>query len=445
MRIALLTLFMVTAAAAVFRGETNGSGETNNSEITYSAKIYNTETFSSVKTVLNPDGVLNNYSSFLAGGLSGEVKYYLDFRWKSDPFSFQASDIGYLDAVTNSAFTNLMTEDYLSFNFWEIFLDAGKKKITQSVCFLTTPIDFAINGFNDISKNKSYNLQFSEGKYMANADWFSDFGVIGLSYMPELDFATNAQQYFSSSQIEQEEFRYTVNISGADMGLALSHDSNWRAGANFSATIGDYVEVHAECAYLEYIPRFGLGTNMTATGFDPASMQPIYSPELTITRENVSNVYQIIVGGTYNGEYFSLYVEYYYNMAGYNYAQWSSIRQSMRDFRSDYYNNSSGVLNAANLGTLMSFMGTNSFLDVCQDYAMIRVTTPSASTEKLGLAWTTLVNLEDLSGMEIFSASYSWDNLSLTGQFTFDFGDDYSEFKLLGQDWTAGVEIEIGI
>ncbi|MGA2143240.1 MAG: hypothetical protein ABSG94_12615 [Brevinematales bacterium] len=458
MKAAFITVIIITASFTVLSGETGsdeisdmpvsntpgGIDSSSNSDITFNANLYNIEKLSSVNTVLNPGGILNNYNSYLAGGLSGELMYYLYFRWKTDSLSYQASDIGYYYVATNNEqLTNLLTENYISWHLGSLFADAGKKKITQSVCFLTTPMDFALYSYNDISKSKSYNLQFSEGKYMANFDWFSDFGAIGFSYIPEIDFTSNILEYFSSSQIQQEELRYTADFGGVDLGLALSYDNIWRAGANITTTIGDYIELHAEAAYLENDPRFSFVTNMEITGGNEYG--PIYSPLLASTQFFISNVCQIIIGGTYNAEVFSLYIEYYYNMDGYDYSDWANIRNVMKNYRADYDNQPAGPVSVANLGTLMSMLGNTSYLNICQDYAMVRVTTPPTSSDSLSLGWTTLLNLEDFSGMEIFSASYGWDHMSLTGQFSFGFGDQYSEFMLLGQNWALEIDIVLSI
>ena len=431
---------LLAAATLIFASSfLSGEDPTNSQVFNYNVKVYNTETYTSFNPVLNPGNIFGSFS-----GLTGGLKYYLDGRWKSGDWAVSASDIGYLQAVTNFPYTNLLTEGYVSYHFWDIFVDAGKKKITQSVCFIAFPIDFALNSYNDVTQNKSYDQQFSEGRFMANIDWYSDFGIIGLSYIPEIDFTNNTTAYFSSAQIQQEELRYSVDISGVDAGLALSYDNIWRTGANISATIGDYFEVHAEGAYLQDIARFGFVTNQIVTGFDPVLMQNIYSPQLSDTENTVSNVCQFILGTTYNGEYFSIMAEYYYNMAGYNYDQWQNIRNSMKDFRSAYDSQPANMLNVGNLGSLMSFAGTNNILNVCQNYGFIRVSNPTS--EKLGLSWITILNLEDLSGMEIFEASYSgWDNATLTGQFNFDFGDPYSEFRLLGQDWSVSIILELCI
>ncbi len=414
--------------------ETNENGSFDTA---YKAEIFNTETFTSFDSKLDPDNVFGSYS-----GLTGELKYYLDFNAKSEEFAFRASDIGLLLDVTNGKFTNRVTEDYISCHPGTFFLDAGKKKITQSVSFLVSPIDFLLYGDNDISKNQTYNLQFKEGKYMANMDWYSDFGIFGLCYVPRIDFTNDAVAYFSRQQAEEEEFRYNITLSGADAGLALNYDTNWSAGADVSLTIGDYIEVHAEGAYTRNAARAGFGTNMIMTGFDPSRMQYIYSGFLTNTREILTNVYRIVLGGAYNGEYFSIMTEYYYNTAGYDTIQWNGIRNSIKDFRHNYDNDQGGVLSVPNLGILSQFMTNFNVLDFCRDYAMIRVSNPPS--QNIGLAWITLINLDDLSGMEIFTASCSgWDNLTLTCEFAFNFGDDYSEIKLLGQDWSAGLEVDL--
>jgi hypothetical protein len=294
-------LVLLAAFLIITAGLASGEEQTNSGAFTYDVKVYNTESFASFNPVLNPGNIFGSFS-----GLTGNLKYYMDGRWKSGDWSLQASDIGYLQVVTNSPYTNLLTEAYASFHFWNIFADAGKKKITQSVCFIAFPIDFLMNSYNDISQNKSYDQQFSEGRFMGNLDLYSDLGIIGFSYIPELDFTNNTTAYLSSAQAAQEELRYSVDISGVDTALAVSYDTIWRMGANISTTIGDYFEVHAEGAYLQDITRFGFETNQIVTGFDPVLMQNIYSPQLSDTENTVSNVYQAILGATYNGEAFSV-------------------------------------------------------------------------------------------------------------------------------------------
>jgi hypothetical protein len=116
---------------------------------------------------------------------------------------------------------------------------------------------------------------------------------------------------------------------------------------------------------------------------------------------------------------------------------------SIKNFRANYDSQPNAPFSVENLGISWMFMTNNSLLDVCQNYLFVRVTNPP--DDNPGLSWITLLNLEDLSGMEIFSITYVWGNISLTGQFTFDFGDDYSEFKLLGQAWSLGLELALSI
>jgi hypothetical protein len=302
-----------------------------------------------------------------------------------------------------------------------------------------------INTSNDISRDKTYNMKFAEGKYMANIDWYSDFGVFGLCYIPELDFIYPVSVYFSSQEVGQEEFRYSVNISGLDAGLAVSYDTNslWREGVNFSATVGDSVEIHGEGALIENKTRLLLQTNQVITGFDQLRMKPVYSGFLTNVDETINNIAELIIGGSYNSDLFSIMIEYYYNQSGYDFEQWNGIRSAFKGFRDDYDESPGSASSIAGIGEGMSFMENSDYLGICRHYAFIRFSSPA--NEKLSLSWITLLNLQDLSGMAIFTAGYTWEHLTLTGEFTFNFGDDYSEFRLLGQSWTASLEAEIGI
>ncbi len=413
--------------------------DTNDTGLAYTVRLFNTENFTSFKSALNPGNVLGNYS-----GLDGMLKYYADMTFKSGPVSFQAADIGCLEAATDATLTNRVAEIYISDHAGTFFFDAGKKKITQSVSFIASPVDFILNVSNDISKNKTYNLEFSEGKFMANTDWYSDFGVFGFCYIPEIDFTNSAPVYFSSPQAEQEELRYSVDIYGIDASLAVSHDEIWREGAGLSATIGDCIEIHSEGAFLENKNRTVLQTNQVITGFDPVRMKTIYSPFLTNTEQTLYNVAEVVAGGSYNTDLFTIMIEYYYNGGGFDFGEWNGIRKSLQDFRGSYDSPPGSVNSFPNLGAMMNFIQTNGMLDLCRHYAMIRLSNPAS--EKMGLSCATLMNLEDFSGMEILTACYTgWDHLTLTGGFTFDFGEDYSEFKLKGQDWTVSLEIEIDI
>ncbi len=433
MKIIKYTIILLAIAVPLFCSDTNDSG------VTYSAQIFNDENFNSFKSALNPDNILS-----INSGLSGEVKYYLEFDWKRDLFSFKAQDIGFLEEATNSPLTNRLSEVYLSYQFMSSFIDIGKKKITQSVSFLKSPIDFIINNPNDITKNKTYNLQFSEGEYMANIDLFSDFGVLGACYMPEIDFTNNGIEYFSMPQKQQEELRYSIHYSGIDTGLAVSHDNIWQAGANISVTIGDYIEAHAEGAYIENKTRSNLLTNQIMTGWNPLLMKGIYNGLLTNNDVKISNVMELIVGGSFNTETFTVLAEYYFNQSGYNYDEWNQMRKTMKDYRNNYNDNPNGLFNSANLGILMDLMQNNESLNLCQHYGFVRISNPPS--EQLVLSATTVMNLQDLSGLEIFSADYTgWNYAELSGGLTLGFGDDYSEFRLFGQDWSINIELKLGI
>lgn len=414
-------------------------GEDTNNAVSYGIKLFNDETFTSFKSALNPGNIFG-----INEDLSGILKYYSEINWKYDPASFTAEDIGYLNAVTNSGYTNRLTEAFLSYHLFSGFIDIGKKKVIQSVSFLMSPIDFILNDSKDYSKNQSYNLLFAEGKFMANLDWFSDYGVFGICYIPELDFTNEGLDYFSGAQAQQAEARYSVNLSGIDTGLAVSHSDIWQAGASVSATIGDYIEVHGEAAYFESKTRSRLATNSVMTGFDMKNMKKMYEDLLTNQSEKIDNPFEIIIGGSYNTDLFDLMIEYYYNQSGFGFNEWNEIRKTAGNYRNNYNDNPSGNFSTANLGIIQNTIGGNGAINLCQHYGMVRLSNPPS--EKLSLTATTVLNIQDLSGLEILSAGYSgWDNESLTGNLTLGFGDEYSEFRLDGQDWSINIELEIDL
>ncbi len=394
----------------------NGDSNDVRHYISYNAEIFDDEKYSSYSSPIDPDNVFGIYS-----GVYDAAQYYLDFKWKSDPFSIQACDIGFTTIVTNFPVTNYLSEIYASYNLMDFYLDLGKKKVSQSMSFLVTPMDFAMRSYNDVSRDKSFDTMFSEGKYMANLDWYTDIGQFGFCYIPEIIFSSNLTAYFSSSQNQEEELRYNNTISGIDFAFALNYDTNLSAGTGLSTTIGDFIEAHAEGVWISSTYRYILTTN---------DLTDTYSPLLGIAPQQLSNIFKIVLGGSYNGDPISIMLEYYYNSSGFNYSQWNDILNAMKDFRSAYDSNPEGIFSPANLGTLAQFFGANYYLDYGQNFVMIRLS-PSRTIAKFSLTSTTLMNLDDLSGVQIFNLTYcGWEHLLVSGTFSFDFGSPFSGFML---------------
>jgi hypothetical protein len=271
---------------------------------------------------------------------------------------------------------------------------------------------------------------------MANLDLFSDFGVFGICYIPKMDFTNDGITYFSSPQPDQEEFRYSVNLSGVDTALAVSHEESWRAGAALSFTFLEYFEFHAEGAYLQNKDVLRIQTNRIIIGYNS------YADLLTNVIQNSGGTSEFIIGGSYNNEYFNLMLEYYFNPSGYNYDEWKDILKTAREQRKKYDGDKSNVFNQINLGILQNHFSSSGIADICEHYLMIRITNPPS--EILGLSAVALFNLQDLSGIFMPGVCYSgWDHLSLSLNAAVSFGDDYSEFKLMGQDWAVSLELEL--
>jgi len=78
----------------------------------------------------------------------------------------------------------------------------------------------------------------------------------------------------------------------------------------------------------------------------------------------------------------------------------------------------------------------------CRHYAMLRVSNPTS--DKYQLAVNSIMNLQDFSGMIIPSIGYEgWDNITLSGNITVAFGREYSEFRLYGNVWSCGLDLEL--
>lgn len=416
----------------------------------YQVGLYNNQSFFTFDSPL----IVNKDMAGISEGLTMDLQYQGSIKIKQWGFTFMLADTGKLQAETNAQLTNRVTELYLSYNLFGHFIDVGKKKITKSMSFFKTPMDFALVSAGDLTKAKEDNELFAEGTFMVNLELFTDIGVFAINYAPKIDFTNEAIQYFSQSQIEYQEFRYSHNFGDVDTGLAVFHSDIWQAGINTSVTIGNNMELHLEGVFREQEGRTKLISDTVTIATSSVVMYSNVSETLT-------NRFDFVVGGSYIFKYFTVMAEYYFNHSGYNQSEWNGIRNIMRDERDKYDDNEidsvlfeqagagaipmfmmmnpEGTSSMLNLATMQSFVNASGFAELCHHYLMLRFSHPNP--DKWDWSLVTIMNLQDASGMELLAGSYlGWEHLKGTAKFAFCFGPEFSEFIMMGQKWEMGIE-----
>ncbi|HKL86724.1 MAG TPA: hypothetical protein VJ861_10375 [Treponemataceae bacterium] len=390
------------------------------SEIPLGKGTLNARFYSKQRLVEN-DSKLNPKNIFAAdNGFYGTEFFTLGYSLKGERLSFHFNDFGYIKANRDPDFHNSIGELYGSLQFGAVFVDIGKKRIHQSLSYFKSPINFTV----DTAGTKNHNeTQFSEGKIMAHVDIFSNYGFLGISYIPKIDFSKSIEQYVSSSQVQQGLLRYDFTVHKYTMGIAVSKDDFWRLGTHVSTTLGDYVEVHFEGVFNE---------QKTRTALSVAGGLAFQNPE------PAKNRYEALLGCTANLPWFSGIVEYYYNQAGLTGDEWRHQTDTYRNLQNT---DLTSMLNLYNLGMAYQALSQNRDFN-SRHYLMLRLSNPT--TDDYQIALNTVVNLQDFSGVVMPSMSYSgWNHISLEAHCTKSFGSPYSEFSLYGETWSCGLSIEL--
>jgi hypothetical protein len=371
---------------------------------TVSAGLQSSQDLTDYQSELNPGSILGEQ-----GGYRGTIRYYLGDKWESGDYSATFQDFGSCDASLDPALSNRIGECYVSRTLFSGFIDIGKKRICQSTGFFRSPINLAITEAKDISHDDQYNLRYAEGRCMANLDLFTGIGFFGLSYMPRIDFDADLNRYLSSSQEEQYLLRYEKTFGAIDAGLAVSRTSLWEAGLQLSTSVGKYAELHGEFVYHE-----NLGQDDRVEGLCGA----------TLNLNRVTGIF-----------------EYYYDQAGLDRADWNSRLDEFKLTRDTYGAYPYDPMTVMALGrAYRSLFEDHGGLNA-RHYAMIRISNPTIDDYQAALA--AILNLEDDSGMAMAAYGYDgWEHLHLQVTAAFSFGSDYSEFRLFGERWKIGMEIE---
>ncbi|HHU36269.1 MAG TPA: hypothetical protein GXZ47_03475, partial [Treponema sp.] len=186
-----------------------------------SASFYSKQRLVETDSKLNPNNVF-----CVENGFYGTEAFTLGYAITGERVSLRFNDFGSIKANNNPDGSNCIGELYGSLRLGEVFLDIGKKRINQSLSYFKSPINFVLDNY------EQYELNFSEGRIMANLDFFTNYGFIGVSYIPKIDFNSSIKRYASSSQVQQGLLRYDVTLGSFTMGFAVSKDDFWRIGTH---------------------------------------------------------------------------------------------------------------------------------------------------------------------------------------------------------------------
>jgi hypothetical protein len=349
-------------------------------------------------SALNPENIFQ-----MSEGYSGDIEYAAGYQFRTPFLSLRLGDFGKLDAKGNSELHNSISEAIVTAALPSGYIDLGKKRINQSVSYFRSPINFALDS--------GYDTRFSEGKWMANLDIFSPVGFIGVSWMPKANFGTDAVKYLSSSQEAQWLLRYSATILNVDTGLAASKKETWKYGASLSTTVGDSLELHGE-----YV--------------------------LNESKNDTKNTWEALSGATVNLKYMSVIFEYYFNQSGYDRDAWKDLLRSWKDKRQAYDMNAANPFALYQFGSAFSSFNDRPVFEHCRHYLMLHLSNPG--TDNYQIAMNTIFNPEDLSGILLPSVKYEgWKHLSLEGKISIPFGEEYGEFKLTGETWSCGIDLEL--
>jgi hypothetical protein len=404
--LALIAAFVLSSIeTSLFSEVTLGEGKLN-------VSLFSQQNFAVIDSTLNPGNIFE-----VEEGYYGNEKFCAGYALQGGCFSVRVNDFGSILADDNPDGRNCIGEIYGSLRIGGTFLDIGKKRINQSLSYFKSPINFVLDGYDQ------YELRFSEGKIMANLDAFTDYGFIGLSYIPRIKFSDDVERYASSSQKQQELARYDVTILDCAMGVAISKDDQWRLGAHVSRVFGSYTEAHFEGVLNEAKERYDFSVKDGIASYEKVKKW---------------NQFEELIGITANLPFLTGIVEYYYNQAGYSKNEW---KKTVDEYRAIVNADDENIMYFYNLGTSYRSLTVNRSFNG-RHYLMLRLSNPT--TDDYQVAVNTIINLQDSSGMVMPSISYSgWDNITVEALFSKSFGGRFSEFSLYGNSWNCGLSVEL--
>lgn len=386
--------------------------EVGHGNSSFNFNIFSKQFISNHDTPLNPHNIFD-----IRNGYYGDGDYTLGMSWSNNKASIVLNDFGTIQIPDTDSFRNSISELYLSYAFLCGFVDLGKKRINQSLSYFKSPINFALD------KTNRYDLRFSEGRVMSNIDLFTNFGFIGISYIPQLNVNENVERYISSSQNQQYLFRYDHSVCSFNVGIAATYEQAWRTGVHFSRSLGNNMEVHCEYVFNE---------NKMTSDFT------VYNEIIDVTQRDNRDVSEGVIGFTLNTSLLSGIFEYYVNQSGYSYDEWKNKRNTYKELSAS---DNTHPLYYYNLANAYRSLIDNAFSANSKHYIMLRLSNPAGNDVDLSL--NTIINMQDFSGRLLSACSYlGWEHIALETGLCVAFGETYTEFRMLGESLLLSFVVE---
>lgn len=371
------------------------------------------------ESVLNPDNLLGlGYPLCCETALHGDVEIYVNNHLTvngSDSvfFTYENNEDG-AEEKHEYEVENRVKELYSTLYAGDALLvDIGRKIEKNGVSYYTNPTDFLIDDEIAILGNDEADEK-REGDLMARGEL-----LVGSSFSFSLLYAPPTEYVSELSTRSEGITQGAVSWQGEsmDLNLIFHYSDMWCTGTNYSANIGDSIEVHAEIALLQKSCR---------------TMPELLGDEYyTLEEEEYAHPMEAVLGSVYTFQDGSAFhCEYYYNGRGFSRDQWESYNDIIDEAGDLVLPQNYQTIAAAN----GAFAQNRGFTFLRQHYFFLRYSKTFLADEKLEIAVMGMTGLEELGGFAGISPSYEINDHLLTNiDVTMFGGEEGSEFDLFYQ------------
>lgn len=377
------------------------------------------------EAVWNPDNIFN-----VKSGLSADLKLLCETGFKFGNFKLKFSDLATMPLETNGNFTNSLLEAYFSLNFYDFYLDAGKKKIVKGKGFLYSPSDFFINQSFEAGKSKDDTLQFKDGLWLTGVGYYSGVGNFSFYYIPELVISNETiERYFTKGQEEIYSLSYSHSLDFMDIGIVGAYSDSLKLGSYGSFRLNDNFVFYTDFAFLQKVKGYEL----------EIKTYPYVGDIYQIKEIELSNKFQFIFGISFTHNNLGFMIEYFFNGCGFERDEFDKYQANLKD--AVKYFDKTNPVSIGNLGNSAKIIQSKGSLSLSQHYGMLRLY--SLNLENFEFASLLISSLTDFSGRFCNSVYYNVENITLGGEVFIAYGEPYSEFMLYGEKWGIGLKVEV--
>ncbi|MGC8771699.1 MAG: hypothetical protein ACP5Q5_10670 [Brevinematia bacterium] len=395
------------------------------SDFNYRILVSEEQNFVVREAVWNPENIFN-----IKSGLSADLKLLGETTFKFENFKLKFSDLATMPVETNGNFTNSLLEAYLSLNFYDFYLDAGKKRIVKGKGFLYSPSDFSLNQSFETTQNKDEVLQFKDGLWLTGVGYYSGIGNFSFYYIPDLAISNEAiERYFTKGQDEIYLLSYSHSLDFMDVGVVGAYSGSLKLGSYGSFRLNDNFVFYTDFAFLERVKNYEL----------ELKTYPYVGDIYQIKEIELSNRFQFIFGVSFTHNNFGLMIEYFYNGGGFEKSEFDKYQRDLKDTVKNFdKTNPVSIWNVGNSARIIESKGS---LSLSQHYGMLRLY--SLNLENFELASLVISSLTDFSGRFCNLVYYNIENITLGGEVFVAYGEPYREFMLYGEKWGIGLKAEV--